>query len=38
VRGEYRYTNLSDFDNDDDAGEVQDLTSHTVRVGVGVLF
>jgi outer membrane immunogenic protein len=38
VRGEYRYTNLSDFDNDDDAAEIQDLTSHTVRVGVGVLF
>jgi outer membrane immunogenic protein len=38
VRGEYRYTNLSDFDNDDDSGEVQDFDSHAVRLGVGFMF
>jgi outer membrane immunogenic protein len=38
VRGEYRYTDLSDIDNDDDLGEVQDLQSHSARLGVGVLF
>jgi outer membrane immunogenic protein len=38
IRGEYRYTDLSDIDNDDDGGEVQDLQSHNVRLGVGVLF
>ena len=38
IRGEYRFTDLSDIDNDDEAGEVQDLQSHSARVGVGVLF
>jgi hypothetical protein len=33
VRGEYRYTNLSDFDNDDDDNELQDIGAHAVRLG-----
>jgi outer membrane immunogenic protein len=37
-RLEYRYTDLSDFDNDDDPGEVQDFRSHAIRGGVGVKF
>jgi outer membrane immunogenic protein len=37
-RVEYRFTDLSDFDNDDDAGEVQDFRSHAIRGGVGVKF
>lgn len=38
VRGEYRFTDLGDFDNDDDIGEVQDLRTHAVRVGAGFRF
>jgi len=38
VRGEYRYSDFADFDNDDDAAEIQDLRTHAVRVGVGVKF
>jgi outer membrane immunogenic protein len=38
VRGEYRYTNLSDFDNDDASGEIEDFHTHAFRVGVGYLF
>ena len=38
VRGEYRYTDYADFDNDDDEGSVQDLDLHTVRLGAGFLF
>jgi len=38
VRGEYRFTDLGDFDNDDDIGEVQDLRTHSVRVGAGFRF
>jgi len=38
VRGEYRYTNFSDMDNDDESGEAQDFDTHAVRLGVGVLF
>ena len=38
VRGEYRYTDLADFDNDDEQGEIEDLDTHTFRLGVGVLF
>ena len=38
VRGEYRYTNYSDIENEDDRFEAQDFDTHAVRVGVGVLF
>jgi len=38
VRGEYRYSDFADFDNDDDSAEIQDLRTHAVRVGVGVKF
>ena len=38
LRGEYRYTDLADFDNDNDQGEIEDLDSNTFRLGVGVLF
>lgn len=38
VRGEYRFTNYSDFNNEDDEGEAQDFRTHAVRLGVGVLF
>jgi outer membrane immunogenic protein len=38
LRGEYRFTMYSEFDNDDDLGELQDLNTHAVRVGVGVKF
>jgi outer membrane immunogenic protein len=40
VRGEYRYADLGDFDDDEDNGfgEVQDLETHTVRGGVGFKF
>lgn len=40
VRGEYRYADFADFDDDEDNGfgEVQDLESHTVRGGVGFKF
>jgi outer membrane immunogenic protein len=38
IRGEYRYSDLSDFDNDDGPAELQDLRTHAVRLGVGILF
>lgn len=38
VRGEYRYTDIADFDNEDKLGDLQDLQSHSVRLGVGVKF
>jgi outer membrane immunogenic protein len=38
LRGEYRYTDLADFDNDNDQGEIEDLDSNTFRLGVAVLF
>jgi outer membrane immunogenic protein len=38
VRGEYRYADFADFDNDDEIAEVQDLETHTIRAGVGFKF
>jgi outer membrane immunogenic protein len=40
VRGEYRYADFADFDDDeaDGIGEVQDLETHTIRAGVGFKF
>ena len=38
VRGEYRFTDLGDFDNDDDIGEVEDLRTHAVRAAAGFRF
>jgi outer membrane immunogenic protein len=38
VRGEYRFTDLGDFDNQDDNGDLQDLRTHSVRVGAGWKF
>jgi outer membrane immunogenic protein len=38
VRAEYRFTDLGDFDNDDKLGEVEDLRTHTVRIGAGAKF
>jgi outer membrane immunogenic protein len=37
-RLEYRFTDLSDFDNDDDPGEVEDFRTHAIRAGVGMKF
>ena len=37
-RLEYRFTDLSDFDNDDDPGEVQDFRTHAIRAGLGWKF
>ena len=37
-RLEYRYTDLSDFDNDDDPGEVQDFRTNAIRAGLGWKF
>jgi outer membrane immunogenic protein len=37
-RLEYRFTDLSDFDDDDDAGEVQDFRTHAIRAGLGWKF
>jgi outer membrane immunogenic protein len=37
-RLEYRYTDLSDFDNEDDPGEVQDFRTHAIRAGLGWKF
>ena len=40
VRGEYRYADFADFNDDEDdaRGDVQDLESHTIRAGVGFKF
>ena len=37
-RAEYRFTDFSDFDNDDDPGDIEDFTTNAVRVGLGVKF
>ena len=37
-RLEYRYTDLSDFDNEDEGGEVQDFRTHAIRAGLGWKF
>lgn len=40
VRGEYRYADFADFDDEEDEalGEIQDLETHTIRGGVGFKF
>jgi outer membrane immunogenic protein len=38
ARAEYRFTDFSDFGNDDDPGEIEDFTTNALRVGVGVKF
>jgi len=38
LRAEYRFTDLADFDNDDDNGDLQDLRTHAIRLGAGWKF
>jgi outer membrane immunogenic protein len=38
LRAEYRFTDLGDFDNDDNVGDLEDLRTHAVRVGAGWKF
>ena len=37
-RLEFRYTDLADFDDDDEPGQVEDLTSNALRAGLGWKF